>query len=108
ADPRLDEVVAVLDGTEDASLDVAEELASRDARLKPLWVSHRGQFGALDAGIRAATGDVVWLLDDDVVPGPGLADGHRSAHRGTTGLVALGYMPVRDRPPPTVADVATV
>lgn len=108
ADPGLDEVVAVLDGTEDASLDVAAELASRDARLKPLWVSHRGQFGALDAGIRAASGEVVWLLDDDVVPTPGLADGHRAAHRGTTGLVALGYMPVGNRPPPTTADVATV
>src|SRR3954447_14362860 len=33
------------------------------------------------------------MLDDDVVPTPGLASGHAAAHT-QPGLVVLGYMPV--------------
>ena len=34
------------------------------------------------------------LLDDDVVPGPGLASGHARRHAAQAGLVVLGAMPV--------------
>ena len=95
AQEALEEVIVVLDGTEDASFEVARELASHDARLKPLWVSHRGQFGALHAGIEAASSDVIWILDDDVAPSPGVAAGHLAHHESEDHLVVVGYMPVR-------------
>lgn len=95
AQEALEEVIVVLDGTEDASFAVTRELASRHARLRPLWVSHRGQFAALHAGIEAASSDVIWILDDDVEPSPGVAAGHLAHHESGEHLVVVGYMPVR-------------
>ena len=34
------------------------------------------------------------MLDDDVVPDPGLLAGHAAAHTGTTGRAVVGFMPV--------------
>ena len=39
-------------------------------------------------------GDVLLLLDDDVVPAPGLVSGHAAHHAARDGLVVVGAMPV--------------
>jgi hypothetical protein len=45
-------------------------------------------------GIVAARGDLVVLLDDDVVPEPGLVTAHRAAHADRARAVVVGPMPV--------------
>ena len=52
---------------------------------------------ALDVGVQCSTGDVVLLMDDDVIAGPGLVSAHARRHAGADGLVVVGSMPVRLR-----------
>jgi GT2 family glycosyltransferase len=93
ADPGASEVVVVVDGSRDGSHEWLLARAEVEPRLRPLWIENRGENGARRAGIAAARGEVVLLLDDDVAAGPGLATGHARRHAGRTGLVAVGYMP---------------
>jgi GT2 family glycosyltransferase len=99
ADPGASEVVVVVDGCADGSWEWLLERAARDSRLRPVWIENRGENGARRAGIDAARGEVVLLLDDDVAAAPGLATGHARRHAGRGGLVVVGYMP-----PPLTAE----
>lgn len=94
-DPALTEVVVVVDGSDDGSMQLLEDLARTDPRVRPLWTPNRGGAAARQTGIDAATGDVVLLLDDDVVAEPGLVTGHARHHRDADDLVVVGYMPTR-------------
>jgi glycosyltransferase involved in cell wall biosynthesis len=69
------------------------ERAGADPRLKVLDLPNRGAGGARQAGVEAAAGDVVLLMDDDVIPGPGLVAAHRRHHRDGARRLVLGYMP---------------
>lgn len=91
ADGGADEIVVVVDGCDDGSYGYLQSLD--DPRLRPLLIENRGENGARAAGIEAATGDVVLLLDDDVRAWPGLAAGHARLHAECDGLVVLGWMP---------------
>ena len=91
ADDGADEVVVVVDGCDDGSYEYLRGLG--DPRLRPLLIENRGENGARAAGIEAASGDVVLLLDDDVRAHPGLAAGHARRHAQADGLVVLGWMP---------------
>jgi glycosyltransferase involved in cell wall biosynthesis len=93
ADPAASEVVVVADGDDDA-LRIASELSAREPRVVALATPGLGENGARQAGVEAARGEVVVLVDDDVLAGPGLVSGHAAAHAGATGLVVLGHMPV--------------
>jgi glycosyltransferase involved in cell wall biosynthesis len=97
ADPATRELVVVVDGSTDGSLELLEDLAARDPRLQPMWIANRGESGAREAGVRAASHAVVLLLDDDVLACPGLVSGHAAHHRDREDLVVLGYMPVPER-----------
>lgn len=88
------EVIVVVNACEDGSLQLLEERAEQEPRLRPMFVAEPGQTLAMQAGVEAASGDVVLMLDDDVLPEPGLVEGHARHHAGTEGLVVLGYMPV--------------
>ena len=65
---------------------VAEVLAVEDAG--------GGANEARQRGCEQAAGEVVLLLDADVVPGSGLAAGHAAHHAAREGLVVAGPMPV--------------
>jgi glycosyltransferase involved in cell wall biosynthesis len=82
------------DGSGDGSFELLERLARADPRLRPRRIENRGKGGARDEGVRAARHDVVLLVDDDVLAGPGLVGGHAAHHAGRDDLVVLGYMPV--------------
>lgn len=89
------EVVVVADANPEAVARVLDDAGlSRDPRLRVLRGPGRGAALARQTGVDAVTGDLVLLLDDDVVPGPGLLGGHTRVHRGVPGLVVVGYMPV--------------
>jgi glycosyltransferase involved in cell wall biosynthesis len=95
SDDAVAEVVVVVDGCRDGSIELLRAMADEKPRLVPLFVENRGENGARQAGVEAASSEVVLLLDDDVVAEPGLAEGHARHHAEEEGLVVLGYMPVR-------------
>lgn len=101
ADPYVGEVVVVVDGSPDGSYELLTGMAADDPRIRPVWRENGGEGAARQSGVENATGDLVLLLDDDVIAGPGLARGHASVHAragaggDAAGVVVLGYMPAR-------------
>src|SRR4051794_17654841 len=81
AQDDLHELVVAVDGSADGSVEWLEERGQRDRRLVVVDLPNRGAGPTRQAGIEAATGDVVLLLDDDVIAAPGLAAGHARHHR---------------------------
>lgn len=88
------EVIVVVNGGDDGSVALLEERAGREPALRPLVIEPAGQVRAMQAGVEVAGGEVVLLLDDDVIPEPGLVSGHAERHSADRDLVQLGYMPV--------------
>jgi glycosyltransferase involved in cell wall biosynthesis len=101
ADPAVSELVLAVDGSTDGSLEWLREQARADPRVVVLDLPNGGAAAARQAGIEAATGDVVLLLDDDVIAAPGLASGHARNHQDGARRLVLGYMPTdwRSLPP---------
>jgi glycosyltransferase involved in cell wall biosynthesis len=94
ADDGVSEAVIVVDGSTDGSIEYLRERAETDERLVPVLTPNRGDVAARRAGVERASGEVVLMLDDDVVPEPGLAAGHARHHSERRDLVVVGYMPV--------------
>lgn len=92
ADPGADEVVVVVDGCHDGSLELLKEMARRDPRLRPHYVENGGAARALLAGARVARGEVLVILDDDEILAPGAVTGHLRHHDGHDDLVVVGYV----------------
>ena len=59
------EAICVNDGATDSSLMILEEYAKRDSRIQIISQLNRGLSAARNAGIRAAKGDYIFLLDSD-------------------------------------------
>src|SRR3954452_17909723 len=97
ADPAASEVVVVVDGCDDGSIEYLRERAASEPRLKPHLIPNAGAVRAQQHGVEVATGDVVLVIDDDVLAEPGLASGHLRHHEAEPGLVVVGYMPT-ERP----------
>lgn len=93
-DPAASEVLVVVDGSRDGSKELVDRLARDEPRLRSLFIENSGDMGARDAGARAATGDVVLFVDDDVLADPGLVSGHARRHAERAADVVVGYMPV--------------
>jgi GT2 family glycosyltransferase len=87
-DPAVREIIVVDDGPGGPPA----PLTAKASRIHSHGI---GPGGARQAGVEVATGPLVLLLDDDVVPGPGLASGHAARH-DVGGRVVLGYMPVAE------------
>jgi glycosyltransferase involved in cell wall biosynthesis len=94
ADEQAKQVIVVVDGSRDGSLECLQEIARDHPQLQPVFGENRGKEGARQAGLELADREVVLFLDDDVVPEPGLVSGHADAHAADEDAVVLGYMPV--------------
>lgn len=88
------EVIVVVNGRDDGSLALLQARAAGDRRLKPVATEIAGKPRAVMKGVEAADSEVVLILDDDVLPRPGLASGHARLHAAGSGRVVVGYMPV--------------
>jgi len=65
------ELIIVDDGSTDSTAEVLAQLAAADARLRPIYFDGNfGQSSAFDAGIRAARGSAVVLIDADLQNDP--------------------------------------
>jgi glycosyltransferase involved in cell wall biosynthesis len=94
AEPDALEIVVVVDGCRDGSIELLETLAAREPRVRPVLIENSGMGEARMAGARVARGEVVLLLDDDVLAAPGTVQGHACAHAAGEHLVVVGAMPV--------------
>lgn len=92
-EPELHELVMAVDGSADGSVEWLERRRLSDDRLVVLDLPNRGAGATRQAGIEAATGDAVLLLDDDVIAAPGLVGGHARHHRDLEAKLVIGYMP---------------
>jgi GT2 family glycosyltransferase len=91
--PDQFEVIPVVDGSTDGTAEAARGLPV-PYRLSILEGANRGRAGACNAGMRAATGTVVVLLDDDMEATPGLLAGHAQAHEAGRPLGVVGAAPI--------------
>ena len=91
--PTEYEVVVAIDGSEDGTQQMVEQVAAPYA-LRALFRPHGGRAAACNAGVRAASGDLVVLLDDDMQPAPRFLAGHAEAHAGPEELGVMGAAPV--------------
>ncbi len=94
ADPATTELIVVVDGCDDGSLDLLREWARDEPRLRPVWQENAGQGPARQHGVDLARGEIVVVLDDDVVASPGMITGHAAWHVPGTHRLVLGYLPV--------------
>ena len=93
-DPAATEVIVVVDGSRDGSKELVDQLARDDPRLRSLLIDNSGDMGAREVGARAARGEIVLFVDDDVLAHPGLVSGHARRHAEDGAQIVVGYMPV--------------
>lgn len=107
ADPGAHEVIVVIDGSADGSLELVQRMSETEPRLHAVWIENSGEMAAREAGARAATGEIVLFIDDDVLAEPGLVSGHARRHAERAADVVVGYMPVALPPQRSADDFAT-
>lgn len=107
-DPATGELIVVVDGARDGTLEVLERWAERDERVRPIWQENAGEGAARERGVMAARRDVVVLLDDDVIPTFDLITQHALRHAVDNVDVVLGYMPTTVPTPRKRGQVATI
>jgi GT2 family glycosyltransferase len=92
--PQADfEVVVSVDGSEDGTRERVERFAA-PFEVRAAWQPKKGRASACNAGIRAARGELVVLLDDDMEPVPGFLTAHVLAHADGSRRGVVGAVPV--------------
>ncbi|HVS19526.1 MAG TPA: glycosyltransferase [Planctomycetota bacterium] len=85
----LDEVVIVVNGTRDGSVELAERFTRRWPGLRVLRRAEPGKTRALNHGLAKTSGSLLAFLDDDVTIQPGWAAALRAGFARHGGDVAL-------------------
>lgn len=82
------EFVFVDDGSSDSTADIMRLLASKDSRARAVILSRNfGHEAAIEAGLRAARGDAVIVMDADLQDGPDILPRLVAAWREGAGVV---------------------
>ena len=84
------ECIIVDDGSTDQTAAIIADLASHDARVRPLSVPHGGIVAALNAGVEAARAELIARMDADDVCLPQRFERQLEYLRRDCGCVALG------------------
>ncbi len=82
------EVIVVSDGSTDGTEAYLQTLET-PLRLKPILQENAGAAAARNAGLFAASGDLIMFLDDDVMPTPYLLAEHIRTHQESTIPIAV-------------------
>lgn len=85
------EVVVVSDGSTDGTHEMLEGFVATFP-LRLITQENAGPAAARNAGVRAAEGEVVMFLDDDVMPEPHCLAVHMARHLADRALVVVGPM----------------
>jgi GT2 family glycosyltransferase len=93
--PEQYEVIVAIDGSEDGTRELVGQF-SAPYPVRALWQPNRGRAAACNAGARAATGEILVLLDDDMEAAPGLLAAHIGAHPVGSSVGVVGAVPVVD------------
>ncbi len=79
---HLYEVIVVDDGSTDDTATVVRRRSAEDSRIHLLQhAQNRGRSAARNTGVRAARGEIVVLIDSDIVVRPDFLENHLDAHR---------------------------
>jgi GT2 family glycosyltransferase len=73
------DVLVMVDGSRDGTLEAVEAL-SYPVPLRALFHENAGRAATRNRGLDEATGEIVWFVDDDMVPTAGLLGRHRRVH----------------------------
>ena len=103
-DPATTEVVVVVDGSRDGTIEWLEGYAQHEPRVRPHLIENVGQAKARQYGLERAACDVVLFLDDDILLAPGSVTRHVQQHAGEERLVLAGYTPNVPPAPRRAAD----
>src|SRR5512136_1080752 len=96
------EVIVVVDGSTDGSAAWLRGLTPT-VTLRVLEQPNQGPGAARNAGIRAARGRVVLLLDDDLLCGPALLQEHLAAHDSPEHRMVFGSVSIAADSPGSLA-----
>jgi GT2 family glycosyltransferase len=88
------EVVVAADRSTDGTLEAVSGFGAGYTVIG-IGSGGRGRAQACNAGVAAASGDVVLFLDDDMEPCPSCVRRHLDHHRGDALVCVLGAVPVR-------------
>jgi peptidoglycan/xylan/chitin deacetylase (PgdA/CDA1 family) len=99
------EIVVVVDGSTDGTAQALRELKS-PCSLRILEQQNRGPSAARNNGIRAALGDLVLFIDDDILCSPQLFRQHVEAHADTQPAVVYGSLSIAPNSPLSVLKYA--
>ncbi len=95
ADPETFEIVVVDVGSTDRTREMLTRWAGRRP-MRHLLLGRAAAAKARNAGVRAAAGDMLIFLDDDMAPPPTFVSAHLEAARNHPGTVILGPCPMTD------------
>jgi glycosyltransferase involved in cell wall biosynthesis len=107
-DPATGEVVLVIDGSRDGTLEFLQEWSRVEPRIRAIFQENAGEAVARQRGVEEANLDIVVLLDDDVITSSGMIGAHARHHVVEKRQVVLGYMPTPLPEPRRPGQVATV
>lgn len=88
------EVIISIDGSNDETRATVDNFES-SYELRSIWHPNSGRASACNRGIRAAAGEIVVILDDDMEPAPGLLAAHYDIHKSRSGLGVVGAVPIK-------------
>lgn len=97
------EIIVVVDGSTDGTAEWLKSLDRGCCEVRIHEQPHQGQVRAINTGIRAATGEVVLFLDDDLAFDRTLVRRHLEAHERAHNIVAFGPVFVAQDGRPGVA-----
>lgn len=96
--PEDFEVLVVFDGPDPRGTAAAAEFAAR-VTLRPIQAPRLGNAHAKNLALAAACAPIVLLMNDDILPAPGLLEAHLAAHDELeTPALVLGHSPFTTPP----------
>lgn len=107
-DPGTGEVLFVVDGSGDGSLEFLVAWSQTEPRVRAVYLENSGVGRARQRGIEEARFETIVLLDDDVEAGEGMISAHAAHHAGAEDLLVLGYMPINVDEPRRPGQVTTL